>query len=115
MTVFVPTTTVTIQRGTGTDSYGDQVDSGQVRATGVPAAISELRQRTHQPAEQRGRVSEQFRIRLRPGVDLAEQDRLLDERTGAYYQVGEVSTPPAVTGKADVRATATRVGARSTS
>jgi len=115
MSTFIPTTTVTVQRGFSLDSYGDQVDSGQARATGIPAAISELRQRSHLPAEQRGGVSEQFLIRLRPGVDVAEQDRLLDERTSAYYLVTSISQAPAVVGQADIRATATRVGAQSTS
>ena len=115
VTVFIPTTRVTIQRGTATDSYGDEIDSGQVHATGVPVVITEVQQRSFLPDEQRGGVTEQHIIRFRPAVDIREGDRVLDEHTGALYVITDVTTPPSVTGLADIRTTATRIAARSLS
>lgn len=111
MTVYLATTTVTVYRGESTDEFGDSVDADNVYATGLPVAITEQRQRSYQPSEQRTTVVEAFTIRLRPGADVREGDRLVDERDGQIYQVTEVHHPPTLVGVADVRATAVQVGA----
>ena len=109
MTVFLPSTTVSVLRGTSIDPYGDEVDIDAAVATALPAAITEGKQRTWNPAEQRGGVIEQYTIRFRPGVDVAEQDRLRDDNTGVIYQVREVNRPPRIVSAPDVRVTAVRV------
>ncbi len=111
MTVYVPSATVRIERGEAVDSYGDPVDLAQVYATGLPVAITERRQRSFQPSEQRGGQIEEFTIRLRPGSPVQEGDRLIDERTGEKYQVRDVHHAPSLVGAADVRVTAVQVGA----
>lgn len=114
MTAFIPTTRVTVQRGVlAADSWGDQRASTTVAASGVPAAVTEGVQRSYQPSGARGGVVEAFTIRLRPGTDVTEDDRLVDERTGAIYQVRSVINPQTVVGIADVRVIAVRAGAAS--
>jgi hypothetical protein len=115
MSAFIPNTTVTVRRGIEADEFGDVRDSDTVWARGIPAAISEIRQRTYLPVEQRGGVSEEFLIRLRPDTDIVEQDRLTDESNDTVYQVQTVSSSPNLVGKPDVRATAIRISTHSVS
>lgn len=114
MTTYVPSMTVSVMRGAlAPNGFGDELSAATVVATGLPAAVAEKRQRSYQPAEQRGGVVEEFTIRLRPTADVTEDDRLLDERTGAVYQVRTIHHPRTVVGLADVRVTAVRTGAAS--
>lgn len=123
MTAFIPSTRVTIQRGIALpNTYGDELPSLTEIATGVPACVTEgtgsasggsTSQRTWQPNEDRAGVLEEYTVRLRPGTDVLEDDRLLDERTGAVYQVRVVYNPQFLVGLADVRTTAVRTGAAS--
>lgn len=111
MTYYLPNTTVRVERGEATDEYGDPIDSSTVHTEGLPVAITEIRQRSYQSSEQRGGQVEEFKIRLRPGIDVQEGDRLVDERTGERYQVRDVHHAPTVVGIADVRVTAVQAGA----
>lgn len=125
MTAFLPTTRVTINRDYSPPTlskYGDEIDGSRIIATGVPVAVTPSRaprsfahgdQVSYVPADNRGGVVERFNLRFRPTVDVREQDRLSDEIHGFTYLVTAVSNPQAVAGKADVRATAHRVGATS--
>lgn len=119
MTAFFPTTRVTVQRGVEQDRYGEDTDTATVVLTGVPAAVTEgdrsgrAAQQSGRPADGRGGVIDSYTIRLRPGADVIEQDRLVDERSGAVYQVTDVFTPSRLVGLADVRVHAIRVGATS--
>ena len=122
MTVFVPSTTVRLERGEGVDAFGDAVDNATVVESGIPAAVSEgsnipssnrARQRAYQPNEQRGGIAEVYTIRLRPNSTVQEQDRLVDERNGITYVVVDVFNPQSGIGAADVRLIANRVSARS--
>lgn len=122
MTAFIPSTTVTVQRGAGVDAFGDPVDLTTVTATGVPALITEgsmvsnstrPKQITYKPADQRETVIENYTIRLRPTADVLEQDRLVDERNGITYLVVDVFNTQSVVGMSDVRVLALRVGALS--
>lgn len=122
MSAFIPSTRVTVLRGAAApNSFGDELPADTPIATGVPAAVAEglgssqsqNTQRSFQPADQRGGVVETYTIRLRPGTDVLEDDRLLDERTGAVYQVRAIYTPPNLVGLVDVRAVAVRVAATS--
>lgn len=114
MTVFVPSTLVTVMRGVTTDEFGDEIDADVVVASGLPALVTEDGQQTGRPADGRdGGVAEQYVIRLRPDADVVELDRLLDQRTTAVYQVTAVYTPQGPTGIADVRVTAVRISSTS--
>lgn len=114
MSAFLPSSTVTVLRGVSTDAYGDEADDNDTAiAERLPVLITEKRQRSYQPAEGRGGTAETFMIRLRPGVDVVEGDRLRDEHTSAIYQVREVSNPSPVIGLVDVRVTAVRISAQS--
>jgi len=113
MTTFVPSTRITVLRGSGVDSFGDETDVDTEVAEKMPAAITQDRQRSYQQVEARGGVVETFTIRLRPGADVTEGDRFRDETSGHVYQVREVSNPPRLIGLPDVRVTAVRVGAQS--
>lgn len=114
MTAFVANTRVEVLRGGATDVWGDDTGAGGSSvAAGLPAAVAEDRQRSYLASEQRGGVVEFYTVRLRPGVDVREGDRLVDE-TGATYVVEAVSDPPGVVGRADVRCTTRRTAATST-
>ncbi len=119
MTAFIPTTRLTVQRGVEQDRYGEDTDTAAVVAAGVPASVTEgdgsgrQSQQSGRPAEGRGGVIDSYTIRLRPGADVTEQDRLVDERNGAVYQVTDVFNPSRLVGLADVRVNAIRVGAAS--
>lgn len=113
MTVFLPSTTLTVFRGAAVDDYGDETDTTLAIALAVPAAVTEVRQRSWRPVEQRGGVADRYTIRLRPGVDVTEEDRLRDDNTGAIYQVQEVNKPARIVGAPDLRITAVRIAAHS--
>lgn len=135
MTVFVPTTRMSVYRWSssgvdgqgaadGRDIWGDPTDSdaadptdpagsNTLIAAGLPAAVAEDRQRSYLASEQRGGVVEYLTVRFRPGVDVREGDRLIDP-AGRAYAVEAVSNPPGLVGRADVRTTCTKVGATST-
>lgn len=122
MTAFIPSTRVTVQRGVlVANEFGDELPATTAVATGVPAAITEglatstapNNQITYQPVDMRGGVLETFTVRLRPGTDVTEDDRLVDERTGATYQVRAVYSPHPLVGLVDVRVVAVRTGAAS--
>jgi hypothetical protein len=125
MTVFVPSTTVTVERGETLDEFGDSVDLTTQVATGVPVFVTEgslvsssnrTKQVTYRPADQRETVIENYTLRFRPTADIQEQDRLVDERhEGITYLVVDVFNPQSAFGMADVRALAIRVGAHSQS
>lgn len=119
MTVFIPTTTVTIQRdngsvpatGTHVDGYGPSVADWESVATGLPAYLYEEDQRTWDPATGRLSIRTISTCRLRPNADLRDRDRVVDERTSRIYQVDTISNEPAVVGLADIRAVLVRVDA----
>lgn len=123
MSVFIPSTTMTIERAEeAPDGWGDVRPSTTDLQTGIPAHITagvgligRTDQRTYQPVDGRLGVVEDFTIRLRPGVDVTEQDRLVDERTGAVYQAVAIFHSHPIVGAADIRVFAVRTGAASSS
>lgn len=119
MSTFLPTMRVSILRGSHPENtYGDRHPSTAVTANGVPAAAVETAvlggsQTSFVPADERGGVVERYTVRLRPGTDVTENDRLVDEATGAVYQVLSVYQPQSSVGLSDVRVSAVRTGATS--
>jgi hypothetical protein len=114
MTVFVPTTLLSVYRDVDVDEFDDPIDDSIViEASDLPAVVTEKSQRTFLPAEQRLGMIERYIIRLRPGTDVREGDRLRDQFTNTWYQIQEVINVPLIVGAPDVRVTATRISARS--
>lgn len=117
MTAFLPTTRVDVARPTGSaDAWGD--DTGDVltlpetQYRRVPAAVSEDRQRSFLATEARGGIVEYLTVRLRPGTDVREGDRLTTTE-GLVLQVELVDVSAPLAGMTDVRCTARRVSSRS--
>lgn len=119
MTVFVPNTTVRIERdngaapatGTHVEGYGPDVSNWTVVATGAPAYLYEDEQQTWDPAASRMTIREVVVARLRPGADVRDRDRLVDESSGFTYQVDQITNPASVVGDADVRIVTVRIAA----
>lgn len=119
MSTFIPTTLATIERDNGTqpatgthvEGYGASVANWTPVVTGAPAYLYEENQRTWDPAEGRTTIRTVTVCRLRPGVDIRDRDRILDQRTGFRYQVDTVSSEPAVIGLADLRVVTFRIDA----
>lgn len=83
--------TVSVLRGSETDDYGDTADTGNVVADRVPASILETVRRTTRRADDRAQTVLYFTGRVDPRVDVRQNDRLRDERTGAVYLVTSLS------------------------
>jgi hypothetical protein len=116
---FLTSSIVTILRGLPTqDTFGDLTDAETVVASGMEAHISEDSQDSSEQADQRGGIVETYTVRLRPGADVREGDRIRDQRTTTVYRVLDVERQPSTVGPAlgtdDVMATCRRVSATST-
>ncbi len=88
----VPTTTISILRGTSTDVYGDLTDTATVAASGIPASIIEQRKTVFTPADNRVQQVGFFTGRVSQLVDVRIGDRIQDERTGTIYVLDNIST-----------------------
>lgn len=120
MTAFVPNTTVRIERDTAgepgpgapvVEGYGPDRSNWTPVATGAPAYVFEDEQRTWDPAAGRQTIREVMVIRLRPTAPVQDRDRIVDERTGAIYQVDTISQEASVVGVADIRVVSIRIAA----
>lgn len=94
----VATTKVSILRGTTTDAYGDEQDTDTPVHTGIPASLVEQSRRVTTRDDPTPRIVRYAVARVPASTDVTDQDRLLDERTGAKYIVDAVSamTNPAL-------------------
>lgn len=106
-----PTTTVSIFRASGgVDEFGDDTDDNRVAiADDVWAAVVEDGQQRFAPADLRAELVEQFTVRVPYDTDVAEGDRLVDDGTGAVYQVTGVSAPQSLVGPSSIRLITKRV------
>lgn len=113
---FLPTAYLDIIRGQPTrNAFADLIASTVAVATAVPAHVIETREQRPGPENSRTTVVETYTIRLRPGTDVREGDRLTDSARGATYTVQTVvSSPSPLTPADDIRVTARRVTAYST-
>lgn len=119
MTVFVPNTTVRVERVNATEPAtgavegypgdGDAPENWTPTVSGAPAYLYEDEQRTWDPTTGRMSVRDVTRMRARPDLALRDRDRVVDELSGLVYQVDTVTTPSTVIGMADVLATLVRV------
>lgn len=87
----IPTTTISILRGTTTTGAGDVVDSLTPVYTGIPASIMERNRLGIDSQEQDPRVYRYTTCRLPAGTDIVDTDIVLDETTGKRYAVSAVS------------------------
>jgi hypothetical protein len=113
---FLPTASLDLIRGTtGRNAFHDIIASTTLIAEALPAHVIETKQARPGPENQRATVVETYTIRLRPGVDVQEGDRLIDSARGCTYVVQTVvwSPSPLADGD-DVRVTARRVTPTST-
>ncbi|MFD1309738.1 hypothetical protein [Streptomyces kaempferi] len=87
----IATTKITVLRGTATDAYGDEQDTNTPIATGIPASLTEQTRRVSGRENQTPRIVRYAVARVPARTDISENDRVLDERTGATYIVDAVS------------------------
>lgn len=101
--IALATTTLTVYRGTSTDAWGDEVDTDTAVHTGIPAALTEQTRRVTTRDDPTPRIVRYAVGRVTAGTDITDQDRLLDERTGAIYIVDAVSQMSSAAVAADLR------------
>lgn len=105
----VPTTTVSVYRGQGTDVFEDVEDAPILVASGILASLHEVQVRATSDASSLQRQVGQYSLRVKNGVDLRIEDRVKDERTGLTYVIDSVTTPPSSGRLVDVHCTMRRV------
>lgn len=107
----IPNTWATIRRGTQESPFGDIEDAGTtVVARNIPISLLETRVLSQDPVTLKQQSVLQYVGRLSPTwatVDV--DDRIVDENTGAVYQVSSVQQPPGPTHANDVRLVLHRV------
>jgi hypothetical protein len=87
----VPTTTVSILRGTTTTEFNDAVASGAVYLSGVPASLIERSRTGISQTDEAVRVYRYAVARLPYGTDVKDTDQIKDETTGTVYSIAAVS------------------------
>lgn len=87
----IATTKISILRGATTDAYGDEQDTNTPIATGIPASLTEQSRRVTTRDNPTPRIVRYAVARVPARTDVTDQDRVLDERTGAKYIVDAVS------------------------
>ncbi len=111
MSVFVPTTSVDVLRGSAPDPYGDPADVDVVVYRELPASLTETSRTTRDPASGTPRTIRSTTLRLRPGVALLAGDRIRDVASSIRYVIDDVATPTDLAGRADIVCSLTRVTA----
>lgn len=113
---FVPSTYAEVYRdnaglgASGTfEGYDDSSLSNVPLYVKLPAHLVQNNKIVYDPVSGRKSIVESWTGRLRPGTDVQESDRIKDTRTGNWFMVDSVISPPLVTGAADVKLTLTRV------
>jgi hypothetical protein len=109
VSMFWPTTTISILRGTTTTPAGDQVDTDVPLYTGVLASVMERTRTGIDSLAQDMRVYRYTVMRVAAGTDILDTDRVLDEKTNIYYAVSAVSVLGSPIHTPDLRVDLTRV------
>lgn len=97
------TTTITVYRGTTSDTWGDEQDTDTPVYTGIVASVTEQSRRVTTRDDPTPRIVRYAVGRVTAGTDITDQDRILDERTGAVYIVDAVSSMNSPVVAADLR------------
>lgn len=106
---FLATTTVTVLRGTATDRWGDDIDTDTVFATRQPASILERPVTGGKPASGRRDTPRTYALRIRTNIELRQDDRIRDERTGRVYTIDTLAPQTNPAGHSVTRADLLRV------
>ncbi len=106
---FTATTRITVLRGVAADRYGDEVDVDSVVATEVPASILQRPVTGVRPSSGRRDTPRTYALRVWRSVDIRQDDRVRDERTGAVYAVTTVAPSTNIAGLGSTRADLQRV------
>lgn len=113
---FLPNTYVDVYRdnsglaASGTfEGYDDPQPEDALLVARRPAYLIATTKRSYDRVSGRTTVVEIWTGRMRPGEDVREFDRVRDQRTGDWFTVDSVISPPLVVGAADVRLSLTRV------
>lgn len=85
------TTSVSVLRGTSTDAFGDETDTGTVLKSGIPASLIESTRTAMEPVSGTPRIIRTHVCRLPSTTDVTEDDRIKDERTSEIYIVVSVT------------------------
>jgi hypothetical protein len=85
------TTTVTIYRGESTDEYGDPVDGDTVVSRHIPASILEQTVKAWTEVTTLPRAYRWAKMRVTHGMDIQQNDRVYDERTGDTWTIVQIS------------------------
>jgi hypothetical protein len=89
--VIVATTRISVLRGTDTDAFGDETDTGTVAASGIPASLVESARNAQEPVTGTPRIIRTHIGRVPPATDITETDRIKDETTNEIYIVVSVT------------------------
>lgn len=85
-------TTITVFRGSSFDPiYGDEIDSDTVVASGVRVSIIEQTVYAQTEITTLPRSHRLAKMRCTPGIDIKQNDRILDERTGDKWTIVQIS------------------------
>ncbi|WP_328937678.1 hypothetical protein OG288_15835 [Streptomyces tauricus] len=105
----LPTTRITVYRGTSTDDWGDESDNYSVHASGVPA---NMRIKQVKASTESSTLPQQMTTavcRVRSNRDFNSNDIVLDEKTGDSWQVVSVEKPQHPGKRLDIRLNLLRV------
>lgn len=95
MSAFIPNTLVTILDSpdgtTDADYLGDEVADDVVVAEHLPAFWAQKDQRTWDPVAGRQTIIRGYLVKLRPGTEITENQRVRNERTGEVGQVNQIN------------------------
>lgn len=103
------THTVTVRRGTTTDTFGDTVDSGTTIATGVQVSILERTKRVFVPADGRWEQVRYYAARFPALSGVRAGDQIEDEATGYDYVIDDVDVSDTLVTTHDLRCDLRRV------
>lgn len=84
-------TTVTIFRGSAYNAWGDEVDSDTIVATGIRASIIEQTVYAQTEVTTLPRSYRFAKMRVTPGTDIRQNDRVKDEKSGEIWTIRQIS------------------------
>ena len=89
----MPTTTVSVLRGTSRTEFDDEADSETVASSGHAASLIERTQNVYPPNSGTPMTVRTVVCRLDSSVQVLNGDRIRDEGTGVVYYVSNLVSP----------------------
>ena len=90
----MPTTRLTIMRGTEVDDAGDESDVGIPIYQHVPAALVQASMQAFDPASSTRRTIRVSKALLPSWADVTDSDTIMDESTGSYFAIEDIQLQP---------------------